>query len=80
MIALTPEGAATTLAAVVVILVSMAVRTRQRRHARAIAKYRRGEQDRADGQRKQHLDDAHPPACPHRPCAMCEYHHGLPSR
>jgi hypothetical protein len=46
VIHLTPEGAATTLAAVVVILVSMAVRSRQRRNARAVAKYRRGEQDR----------------------------------
>lgn len=46
MIHLTPEGAATTLAAIVVILVSMAVRSRQRRNARAVARYRRGEQDR----------------------------------
>lgn len=46
MIHLTPEGAATTLAALAVIMVSMAVHAKQQRKARILAKYRRGEQDR----------------------------------
>lgn len=46
MIALTPEGAATTVAALLVIVVSMAVTARQRRRARLLDRYRRGEQDR----------------------------------
>lgn len=46
MIHLTTEGAAVTLAALLVIAVFMAVRARADRHARILAKYRRGEQDR----------------------------------
>ena len=46
MIHLTPEGGAVTLAALLVIAVFMAVRARADRHARILAKYRRGEQDR----------------------------------
>lgn len=47
MIALTSEGAATAVAALLVILVSMAARIRARRRADTLARYRRGERDRA---------------------------------
>lgn len=43
---LTPEGAAVTLAALLVIAVFMAVRARATRNARSMTKYTRGEQDR----------------------------------
>lgn len=46
MIHLTPEGLATTLAALVVIAVSMVTHAKRVRRARLLAKYRRGEQDR----------------------------------
>jgi len=50
---LTPEGLATALAALLVIVVFMAVHAKQQRRARILAKYRRGERD---PEVQQHVD------------------------
>lgn len=46
MIRLSPEGVATTIAALLVIAVFMAAHAKYARRTRILAKYRRGEQDR----------------------------------